>query len=47
MPTTEPAPDDDRFAELELEDGSLVIYDQEQPTAWLQSDASVRCSAVA
>lgn len=46
MSTTTPAPDDDRYAELELEDGSVVIYDQENPTAWLQSDAAVTPSAV-
>jgi len=39
------APDvtaDERYAELELQDGSVVIYDRENPTAWLQSDTTVK-----
>lgn len=49
MPPTEPDidTDDERYAELELPDGSVVIYDRERPSAWLQSDASVACSSVA
>lgn len=47
MPTIEPDTTDDRYAELELADGSVVIYDQEQPTAWLQSDKPVTCSSLA
>lgn len=28
-------------AELDLDDGSLVFYDREQHTAWLQSSVSI------
>lgn len=37
----------DRYVQLETEDGSVVIYDVKNPTAWLQSDASVSCKTVA
>lgn len=46
MPTPE-HDTDDRCVELELDDGSVVIYDQENPSAWIQSDAAVACTAVA
>lgn len=47
MPTTQPDTGDERYAELTLDDGSIVIYDTERPTAWLQSDAAVSPDAVA
>jgi len=30
-----------RYASIETNDGDVVIYDHEQPTAWLQSDHAV------
>ena len=39
--------DDDRYAELSLEDGSVVIYDAQNPAAWIQSDAAVACASLA
>lgn len=30
--------DGDRYAHLPLEDGSVVIYDRQQPDTWVQSD---------
>lgn len=43
---TEQAPDmdeesDDRYATLEIAEGDVVIYDREEPNAWLQSDTPV------
>lgn len=31
----------DRYAVLEIGDGDVVIYDREEPSAWLQSDHTV------
>jgi hypothetical protein len=31
----------DRYAALEMGDGDVVIYDREEPSAWLQSDHTV------
>lgn len=45
--TNYPATDDDRYAELSLEDGSVVIYDAENPSAWIQSDATVSAPSFA
>jgi len=48
MPASEtPAHDEQRYAELSLEDGSIVIYDAENPSAWIQSDAAVTCTSIA
>lgn len=33
--------DGDRYAHLPLADGSVVIYDREEPDTWVQSDYSV------
>jgi hypothetical protein len=41
MSATPHSTDDDRYADLALEDGSVVIYDPRNPSAWLQSDAAV------
>jgi len=30
-----------RYASIETSDGELVIYDHEQPSAWLRSDHTV------
>jgi len=30
-----------RYASIETNEGDVVIYDHEQPTAWLQSDYAV------
>ena len=32
-----------RYAVLETGDGDVVIYDREQPSAWLQSDFTIEC----
>jgi len=32
---------DDRYGAIETGGGKTVIYDREQPTAWLQSDYTV------
>lgn len=37
--TTDESPD--RYASLEIGDDDIVIYDREQPSAWLQSDHKV------
>jgi hypothetical protein len=42
-----PAPDEQRYAELSLEDGGVVIYDAENPSAWIQSDAAITSVSVA
>jgi len=36
-----PEPTNSRWAELRLADGDTVIYDTEQPTAWIQSTGAV------
>jgi hypothetical protein len=35
------AKSDKRYVAIETGDGELVIYDQEETTAWLQSDVTV------
>ncbi|WP_170178714.1 DUF7331 family protein [Halapricum salinum] len=48
MPASEtPARDEQRYAELSLEDGSIVIYDAENSSAWIQSDATVAAASIA
>lgn len=47
MPTNKPAAAEQRYAELSLEDGSVVIYDAENPSAWIQSDAAIASTSVA
>lgn len=37
--------DTDRYAQLTLEDGAVVIYDREEPETWLQSDVVVEVGA--
>lgn len=37
--------DDERYAELSLDDGSVIIYDAQNPTAWIQSDTAVACAS--
>lgn len=36
---------EERYASIETVDGDLVIYDDEQPTAWLQSNHAVEIEA--
>jgi hypothetical protein len=36
-----------RCADLELEDGAVVIYDTENHSAWIQSDGAVELSTLA
>jgi hypothetical protein len=31
----------DRYGAIETGDGDVVVYDREEPTAWLQSDYTV------
>jgi hypothetical protein len=40
-----PLPEYGRFASLELEARSLVLYDREDHRAWLQSDRAVSLAA--
>jgi hypothetical protein len=42
-----PDPTSARWAELRLDTGELVIYDTEEPTAWIQSTGAVRLEALA
>ncbi|WP_254839457.1 DUF7331 family protein [Natronomonas marina] len=35
-----------RWAELHLESGEVVIYDTEEPTAWIQSSGAVSLEAL-
>lgn len=37
----ESALDSDRYAQLSLDDGELVIYDRTEPETWVQSDVFV------
>lgn len=42
-PTTD-TPDgttDERYGAFETGDGGLVVYDRDEPTAWIQSDYAV------
>jgi hypothetical protein len=34
-----------RYASIETADGEVVIYDHDQPSAWLQSDYTVEIRA--
>jgi hypothetical protein len=36
---------DERYAALETGDGDVVIYDREEPSAWLQSDYTIDLAA--
>jgi hypothetical protein len=36
---------DERYVSIETSDGDLVIYDDEQTTAWLQSNHAVEIEA--
>lgn len=36
---------EERYASLEIGDGDVVIYDREEPSAWLQSDYIVEPAA--
>ena len=41
LPATHEQPPEDRYATLDLAHGETVIYDRENPRAWLQSDGAV------
>ena len=41
-----PGPTSDRWAELRLESGELVIYDVEEPTSWIQAEGAVSLAAL-
>jgi hypothetical protein len=43
-PDTKPETDE-RYAALETDSGDVVIYDREEPSAWLQSDWTVELSS--
>ncbi|XVH32712.1 hypothetical protein ACNS7O_05865 [Haloferacaceae archaeon DSL9] len=34
-----------RFTDLRTEDGALFVYDEDEPGAWIQSDAWIAASA--
>ncbi|WP_266077563.1 DUF7331 family protein [Haladaptatus caseinilyticus] len=38
--------DDDRYAELAVQDDSVLIYDQKNHTAWIRSDEPVSLSSM-
>lgn len=40
-PTTNPPDRNDQYAALKLTDGIIVIYDQENHRAWIQSDTTM------
>lgn len=44
-PTTDPPDPPDRYAALTLTDGIVVIYDQENHRAWIQSDTTLEIDA--
>lgn len=39
--------DGDRYAAFQLEDEGVVIYDEQNHRAWIQSDAAVSVDAIA
>ena len=36
---------DEKFGTIEIGNGDVVIYDRDNPDAWLQSDAAVELGA--
>jgi len=46
LPVTHEEPPEDRYATLDLAHGETVIYDRENPRAWLQSDGAVSMSGM-
>ena len=46
LPATHESHADGRFATLDLADGETVIYDRDNPRAWLQSDDAVSVSGM-
>lgn len=40
-PDPEAEPTEGRYGLIEMANGDVVIYDQERPTAWVQSDSAV------
>lgn len=44
-PDGEPSEDNGRYGAIEMDHGEVVIYDQEDPSAWLQSDLAVSLEA--
>ena len=46
LPATHGSREDGRYATLDLTHGETVIYDRENPRAWLQSDGAVSVSGM-
>ena len=46
LPATHERQQNGRFATLDLADGETVIYDRENPRAWLQSNDAVSVSSM-
>ncbi|WP_162833856.1 DUF7331 family protein [Haladaptatus cibarius] len=38
--------DDDRYAELEVQDDAVLIYDRKKNTAWIRSNGAVALSSM-
>ena len=45
VPAGEPSDEAQRYGAIEMDHGEVVIYDQERPSAWLQSDLAVAIEA--
>lgn len=46
-PATDPRDDRTRYAAYVASDGSVVVYDEREPDAWIQSDDAVAPAAMA
>lgn len=46
-PATDPRDDRTRYAAYVASDGSVVVFDEREPDAWIQSDAAVAPAAMA
>ena len=46
-PEKGPGESADRYPALEVADGEVLIYDRDEHTAWIRSDAAVPVSAIA
>jgi hypothetical protein len=42
---TDTAPPE-RVGQIEIEDGSVLLYDVEEPNAWIQSDNAVESGSI-
>lgn len=43
--TAQESAQDDRYGTFETGDGSVIVYDRKEPTAWIQSDFAVDVGA--